>query len=244
MKPIQVMRLSNTVRDSTFANNALLLQCDGSNGGILFPDNSPTPNVVTPTICTTSTTQAKFGPSSCFFPSANPTEKLLIPHSAALSPLGDFTVEFFLYLTASLGSAFRALIWKSVSSGHTPYAMRLVASSSPRITMFASNTAGSALAVNATGGIVLSHNAWTHVAMTRSGSTYRLFIGGVLDATGTNAGAGYFNAAHSVCIGNVSDNIYPLGFEGNAFMDAIRIKDGVALYTANFTPPSRSFPNS
>jgi len=246
MMPFAAMRMRQGAvgpPDPSYSSVALLLHCDGTNGGTTFTDNSPTPKTVTPTICTTSTTQVKYGTTSCAFPSSNPTEKLSIPHSADLAPTGDFTVEMWVYLTGTAGIQLRALIWKSVSSGHTPYAMRLTASVSPKIQVFASNAAGSSFAINMTGSITITTGSWHHIALTRSGSSYRLFVDGVLDVSGTNAGVGYVNAAHPVVIGNTTDDLYPLGSEGPAFQDDIRITNGVARYTANFTPPTAAFPN-
>lgn len=228
--------------DPNYSLRALGLHCDGSNGGTTFTDNSPTPKTVTPTICTTSTTQAKFGATSCYFPTSQPTEKLVIPHSADLAPLGDFTVAMWVYLTASTGAANRNLIWKSVATGHTPYGMRITTSNV--VQCFASNAAGSSLVINFTGAITITTGAWHHIAFTRSGSTYRLFIDGVLDNTGSNSDTGYVNAAHSVHIGNVSDSSVPLGGQGDAFLDDILIYDGVALWTSGFTPPTATFADS
>lgn len=226
--------------DPQFASVALLLHMDGSNGGTTFTDNSPTPKTVTPTIVTTSTAQAKFGVSSALFPAASATQKLTIPHSADLAPTGDFCVEMWVRLGASASQ--RALIWKSVSTGHTTYAMRLTTSNT--VQCFASNAAGSAFQINMTGAIVVNTSgSWVHIAFDRNGSNYRLFVGGVLDTSATSAGAGYVNAAHSVTIGNVTDNTLPVGAGADSYIDDVRITTA-SRYTANFTPPSLPFPNS
>lgn len=227
--------------DPLYASVALLLHCDGSNGGTTFTDNSPTPKTVTPTACTTSTAQAKFGISSALFPQASSTQKLTIPHSADLAPTGDFCVEMWVRLGAA--AAQRALIWKSVSTGHTTYAMRLTTTNT--VQCFASNAAGSAFQINMTGTTAVNTSGtWQHIAFDRNGSNYRLFIQGVLDTSASSAGAGYVNAAHSVTIGNVTDNTLPIGTGGNdSYIDDIRITTA-SRYTSNFTPPSSPFPNS
>lgn len=246
MMPFAAMRLRSggiAPTDPNYSSVALLLHGDGADGGTTFTDNSPTPKTVTPSSgTTTSNTRVKFGPTSMGFSSSAPSEKLTIPHSADLAPTGDFTVETWLYLSSSSGVGQRIIVWKSVSTGHTPYAMRLTTAS--KVQCFASNAAGSALAINMTGSTTVTTGSWHHIALTRSGSTYRLFIDGVLDASGTNAEAGYVNAAHSVVIGNSSDDLFPIGGEGTAWMDDFRITNGVGRYTANFTPPTAPFPNS
>lgn len=226
--------------DPLYSSVALLLHMDGSNGGTTFTDNSPTPKTVTPTAVTTSTAQAKFGISSALFPAASSTEKLTIPHSSDLAPTGDFCVEMWVRLSSA--SSQRALIWKSVSTGHTTYAMRLTTGS--QVQCFASNAAGSAFQINMTGSITVNTSGtWQHIAFDRNGSNYRLFIHGVLDTSASSAGAGYVNAAHSVTIGNVTDNSLPLGVGGDSYIDDVRITTA-SRYTASFTPPSSPFPNS
>lgn len=228
--------------DPNFANVALLLHMDGSNGGTTFTDNSPTPKTVTPTLTTTSTAQAKFGVSSAFFATTGSSVKLTIPHAADLAPTGDFTVEFFLRLGA--GAAQRILIYKSISSGHTPYGMRLTTGN--RIQLFVSNAAGSAFAINTTGATVLNTaGAWQHIALSRNGSAYNLYIDGVVEISASYAGAGYVNATHPVVLGNTTDDLYPInGGANNNYMDEVRITNAVGRYPSAFTPPSLPFPNS
>lgn len=225
--------------DPLYANVALLLHMEGANAGTIFTDNSPTPKTVTPTIVTTSTLISKFGASCAAFPGGSPTQKLTIPHSADLAPTGDFCVEMWVRLGSAASQ--RALIWKSVSTGHTTYALRMTGTNT--VQCFSSNAAGSAFAVNMTGSIVVDTSGnWQHIAYDRNGSNYRLFVHGVLDTSAVSAGLGYVNAAHSVTIGNVTDNTLPIGTGGVSYIDDLRITTA-SRYTANFTPPTLPFPN-
>lgn len=79
-------------------------------------------------------------------------------------------------------------------------------------------------------GAVVPSGAWTHVAVTRSSGTLRLFINGDLsasasDTTNYNLGPCY--------IGSVGGAYYYKGFVSN-----FRIVKGTAVYTAAFTPPT------
>lgn len=75
-------------------------------------------------------------------------------------------------------------------------------------------------------------NQWVHIAVTRSGSTVRHFINGVLSGSGTNASSIGSNSA-TAYIGFRSDGFHPwFGYISN-----LRILNGTALYTSNFTPP-------
>jgi hypothetical protein len=82
-------------------------------------------------------------------------------------------------------------------------------------------------------GTVLSPNTWHHIAITRSGSTNRIFVDGVLQAIGTSSlnypGYEYWMFA----------NIRVLGAAFH-FQD-VRIYKGAAKYTSTFTPPGSLF---
>jgi hypothetical protein len=80
----------------------------------------------------------------------------------------------------------------------------------------------------------LTVNAWSHVAVTRSGSTYRLFVNGVqTSSTGTitNVASTNGNTLHVGGINFVSNLQYLSGFLSN-----LRVTSGAALYTSGFTP--------
>ena len=76
---------------------------------------------------------------------------------------------------------------------------------------------------------------WHHIALTRSGNTFRLFINGVLEASSTRY------------TGSVGADTYPTFIGGGAnqtnrmlagIVSNIRIVKGTALYTSAFTPPT------
>ncbi|MCP4169279.1 MAG: hypothetical protein GY758_00725, partial [Fuerstiella sp.] len=73
---------------------------------------------------------------------------------------------------------------------------------------------------------VVPLNTWTHLAVTRSGDTFRLFVSGTEDARETMSGA-LHNSGHPLIIGSqpAKDNTF---FSG--YMDEIRIVKGEALW--------------
>lgn len=83
----------------------------------------------------------------------------------------------------------------------------------------------------------IKYGVWYHVALTRSGSTWNLFVNGKLDASNTWAGS-VDNGTSNYMIFGGSDS----GYEGtawyNGYLSNIRVVKGSALYTANFTPPT------
>lgn len=79
----------------------------------------------------------------------------------------------------------------------------------------------------------LAPNTWHHIAVTRSGTTARIFVDGVLQATGTDSRnyAGYVNV-HGVCNRTLGSGLY---------LQDLRVYVGAAKYTSTFTPPGQMF---
>ncbi len=80
---------------------------------------------------------------------------------------------------------------------------------------------------------------WHHVAVTRSGNTYTIWVDGVSEGTATHSGS--FEAAATAtgsiggCFNNTNVNEC---WAGN--INDVRITKGQALYTTNFTPSTQS----
>lgn len=81
-------------------------------------------------------------------------------------------------------------------------------------------------------GVTVVPGRWYHLALTRQGSTYRMFVDGVMStsANGYRRAAG----AKDVFIGN-SRRGFVDGHDGD--IDGLRVTRGWARYTAAFTPP-------
>jgi hypothetical protein len=83
-------------------------------------------------------------------------------------------------------------------------------------------------------GTNLSTNTWYHLAAVRKNGTTSLYTNGVLTASASdshNYGAQVLNIGR---YGAASS-----GYEFNGFISNLRILKGTALYTSNFTPPTR-----
>jgi hypothetical protein len=73
-------------------------------------------------------------------------------------------------------------------------------------------------------------NTWTFLAISRSGSTTRVFVNGT--QTYSYSGSTFF-LSDDLYIGGGPDSEYT-----NGYIDDFRITAGYARYTANFTPPT------
>lgn len=91
-----------------------------------------------------------------------------------------------------------------------------------------------------TGGTSVSPGQWVHIAVVKNAGTLYLFVKGILQGSVSDSG----NASKFGMTLGGAPNYYGQirNFKGD--MDEFRMTDGVARYTANFTPPSAPFPDS
>jgi hypothetical protein len=215
--------LSEQVGDEHLSSVVLAMHMDGSNDSTTFTDE--TGKTVTPYgDAKISTAQSKFGGASGYFDGSG--DYLTVPDSPDFDLPGDFTIEFFAFTssTAAYSTIFSTTTNGSYTNGYG------VEVSGTRGFTFIGTGAGIILSA--------SHNpnnsTWRHYAVTRSGSTVRLFIDGVLSNSGTYATSLTGVAAYVAC---AYSGTYP--FTG--YIDDLRITKGVARYTENFTPPAAAF---
>ena len=143
---------------------------------------------------------------------------LTLPTNSNLTCSGDFTIEFW--------------VWASEISG------------SPTVINGQYNGIGT-LQIDGPNFIVwdgwnahaiipsMLPNVWYHVAVTRSGSTVKVFCNGTQADTWSQSDAYDYSAS---AIGWRS--ISPTGYYWHGYVTDFRVIKGTAIYTANFTPPS------
>ena len=90
-----------------------------------------------------------------------------------------------------------------------------------------------------TGNNTAPQDGWNHIAVTRSGSTFRMFLNGALMSTATSSTA-FGNPQHDAAIGRFApnNNLYATGKVSN-----LRLVKGTALYTSYFTPSASALTN-
>jgi hypothetical protein len=90
-----------------------------------------------------------------------------------------------------------------------------------------------------TGSTTIGSGSWYHIAITKSGTTHRLFVNGVQDGTATNSTSA---DASIVSIGSKSPGASGSSIVNlNGYIDDLRITKGIARYTSAFTPPTAAF---
>jgi len=152
----------------------------------------------------------------------------------------DFTIEAWVFITYVAGSGYYNMAWHNNGSSSS----------------------------TVTGSTRLPLNTWTHIAWSKTGTSMRFFINGVLDSGGVQTvPAIIYNNADPLRIGYGADHTtaagrdfchcgevggtqnkwfayFANGGSGNyyGYIDDFRITTGVARYIANFTPPQQALP--
>jgi len=195
-----------------------------TNAGIF--DNTGKNNLETVGDAQIDTTTKKFGTGSMEFDGTD--DSLVTPSTPELSGFNssNWTIEAWIYPVQSKTMA----IVNLVTATNANSGLNFGTNSSMQLKCDNGVNAGAA-------GGTISLNTWSHVAAVRSGSTITLYVNGSSVAT-TNQTP---NATSFAYIGRVSSTSVPEVFNG--FIDDLRITKGVARYTANFTAPTKAFPD-
>jgi hypothetical protein len=212
--------------DASFASVTLLLNMNANPLGAAFIDSSQYARTVTATGgAQMVAAQSKFGATSALFNGAN--AYLNCSSGAAFQFAGDFTVEAWIYPTTA-GLSGTRIFFDTRSGALTPgFAFYLQGG----LLSFYSNGVGIAATVSITA------NVWTHVALTRSGSSVQMWKNGVQEGpTGT------FSANMSDGNCTVGKQHYDASAYFDGYVDELKVTNGQALYTATFTPPTEEFP--
>jgi hypothetical protein len=208
--------------DDVAAVTVLLLHFNGINNSTVFTDSSASPATVTQNSidAVLDTTNKKFGTASLKMTATG----VVIQNCTKLDNFanGDFTIQTSLRFPGNAaGKDFN--IYKDI--GYITFRINsinfiFVEIGATAVISYASFTTSS---------------TFRHIALTKSGNTYRLFIEGVLVDSATNAvvpvpSNSTFKQISGDGTTSVSHNI-----------DEYKITKGLAEYTANFIPPPASF---
>ena len=133
---------------------------------------------------------------------------------------GDFTIEFYAYITAN------GVVYDQRTSSADVAPLINAASGSWTL-----QSAASTLIT----GAAVTQNVWTHVAVTRQSASTKLWI------NGTQSGSTYADTNNYICpsgrpyLGAYGDTA---GAKMTGYITQLRCVKGTAVYTATFTPPT------
>jgi hypothetical protein len=207
-------------------NSVLLLNGTGA----AIYDASTVNNLETAGDTRISVVQSKWSNTSMSFDGSG--DRLALNTNQPLNLTGNFTIEMWVNLTSlplysilldisTNGTAGGGMteIWVE-SSGSASYYVQ-----------------GTTLLTTATG--IITSGTWNHIAVVKNGTSQVLYVNGVSRASATsatqpNTGLPWWIGDRPA--GAVNGN-YPI----NGFINDFRVTNGVARYTANFTPPTTPF---
>jgi hypothetical protein len=198
-----------------------------TNGAIF--DNAMMNNLETVGNAQISTSVVKYGTGSLAFDGTG--DSLLSTGTQnAVFGTGDFTVEMWIYPNTT-SPTYQGVIDTRPSGGASTNAFLVYITSASSGTLFYYSAGTHILSYSP-----ISTSTWTHIAVTRSSGSLRLFI------NGTISGSAVSNTTNLTQTGIIIGNTFD-GYGLNGNIDDIRITKGYARYTANFTPPSQAFSN-
>ena len=147
---------------------------------------------------------------------------------------GNWTIECWIYPT--LGGVNQGIISKNynINSSAGPFVVEFDTNNIPGL-YACSNGGGSGWDVTALGATPATLNAWNHLAVTRNGNDFTVWLNGTLSATVNTSFTEYDNSSVPVTIGS-SDSVGSWPFSG--YISNVRIVKGLAVYTGNFTVPT------
>jgi hypothetical protein len=201
------------------------LLCKFADAG--FVDNSMNHRLTTTGSPRVSSVVKKYGTGSMYFPGSN--SYISIPNDPKLYfGSGDYTVEAWVYPQSFTGVPAIVGMWSTVLAGEQAW-MLYIESSLPKFVIDPEDT------VILTSSTALQLNTWQHVAVTKSGTAFKMFINGIVVASATQSHS-MRNASGDLEIGDVADGGT---HDYVGYIDDLRITRGYARYTANFTPPGK-----
>lgn len=203
------------------------------NAGIY--DNAMMNNLETVGNAQVSTSVVKYGTGSIYLDGTG--DWLSTPPNAnAAMGTADFTIEFWINSTQTsrtdpigVKAATSTVGWWGLVANRTSSGqLEWLENTNSRISASSTNW---------------NNGSWNHVAVTRSGSSVRMFV------NGTQVGSTY-TTSFSYGVNGTNNYALMIGylFAGgvnslNGYIDDLRITKGYARYTTTFTPPTAAFPN-
>ena len=234
----KIKATGTTVGDLYFSKVTALLPFDGTNGATSTTDLSNSNHTVTfGGDAEISTAQSKFGGSSLSLDGNG--DYVDLPRATNQLVSEDFTIEFWFRINSGAGSETIGLFGSYYTGDGSGEGMLMQSTATYNQVFFQWHYGDSDWAyLNQTQGTrtALSNNTWYHVAVTRSGNTWRLFLNGTQEDSVTQSGA-VSDSGSTTRLGNYG----PSGTAShglNGYIEDFRITKGLARYTSNFTAPT------
>jgi len=220
-----------------------LLHFDGTDGSKVFKDEIAGNTWAVVGTSSIKTAQSKFGGASLGCLASGGAD---CPHNAGLNiTSGDFTLECWCYPTsAPSGQGLLTTVYPG--SGNIQYALHFASSTTLGANSGTLTYPAFGYYNSAWHGLIspnpITVGAWSHIAVSRNGDVFTLYVNGTMMASATIVGD-LPATTQDVRIGTRWDStVSPSSFPG--YIDDLRITKGVGRYTASFMLPNAAFPNA
>lgn len=185
------------------------------------------------------TTTKKFGTGSLEFDGTG--DYLILQPTPTLEPSGG-NLTWEMWVNTSSSTQYATLYSRmpsSFSAGMWSLLINYASAAAGDVSLYLGDySLGSPLLQ--TSGVNIRDSNWHHIAVVRNGSSWVLYVDGTSRATNTWTGTITALASAQTWIGI---DPFSSGRDYLGYIDDFRITNGVARYTANFTPPTRPFPD-
>ena len=199
---------------------------NGTSAGIV--DATTKNNVETVGDVRVSSAVSKFGGSSMYFDGTG--DYLAVANNPLFAfGTGDFTVEFWFYPSV-INLTNNPIVDTRTTSGSSSGLLIRVGDGGVSNPTYMYAVVGST-SIFQTG---LSAGQWHHIAVTRAGTSCKVWINGLGGTAGTSS-------ANLTTNGLLISRFIDSGNAINGYLQDLRITKGTARYTANFTPPTSAF---
>jgi hypothetical protein len=159
---------------------------------------------------------------------------LTVPAGSAFAyGTGDFTIELWFYSTAAL-PAYGANLFAQTVFG-TNYLVFKLGSDSPtptNVISFTATSSGGGTAISSS--TTFTQNTWNHCAVCRVSGVVTVYLNGV-GGTPTSNTTNLTNTTYVPTIGRYT---HEASQHFTGYISNLRIVNGTAVYTSNFTPPT------
>jgi hypothetical protein len=218
--------------DQRFNYVTMLLHGNGTNGAQnnTFLDSSTNNFTITRN---GNTTQGTFSPYGSLWSNYFDTsgDSLTVPYGSTLAlGTGDCTIEAWVYLVSYPQQFNNIVDVRESSVSYSNNAISFSVENDGTFTFYAGSYSSATHVLETASGKV-SLNAWTHLALTRSSGTTKLYVNGVEEASSANAWNQTSGTATTLYIGNAV-----VARQVNGYISNLRIVKGTAVYTGAFTP--------
>ena len=226
---------SAVATDPNFENVTLLLHGDGTNGGQnnTFVDGSTNAFSITRNGNTTQGTFSPYGDNwSNYFDTSNTSLVATGTTSTGNLPTStDFTIEFW-WRSKLVNSGTGIVVAKTQFASTSADSWWVEVNGSNKVAFVGHSGTSTFTPVTSTTSVM--DGVWHHCAVSRAGTTYRVFVDGALEQTTTNSTT-MNQGSRNVTFAGIT-TVGGLNYAATGYISNLRIVVGTCLYTAAFTP--------